>query len=192
MKDQLTMPEPATQPRISYASHDTLAPRDQPLFDRLEALRGKPVENIFLALATVPSLCEGVLGMATALRSSTLLDRQLRELAVLVVGLETASDYEVAHHWNAAVKGGIPREKLDCLAEFETSAQFTPHDRAVMRFARAATRSGRIDDPLWDELRGFLDDGERLELVLTVAWYNCVVRILLPLNIQIEDWYQRL
>jgi len=30
-----------------------------------------------------------------------------------------------------------------------------------------------------------------MELVLTVAWYNCVVRILLPLDIEMEDWFRR-
>ena len=33
---------------------------------------------------------------------------------------------------------------------------------------------------------------ERMELVLTVAWYNCIVRILLPLRIEKEDWFVRL
>lgn len=179
-------------PRIGNASRDSVGPDQQGLFDRLEALRGKPVENVFLAVANAPALCDGVLAMAMSLRQSTLLDRQLRELAVLTVGLETQADYEVAHHWNSAVKAGLPHAKLERLAEFETDDLFTAPERAVMLFARNVTRTGRIDDSLWTELCGFLDEQERLELVLTVAWYNCVVRILLPLDIALEDWFARL
>jgi alkylhydroperoxidase family enzyme len=179
-------------PRIGNASRDSVGPDHQGLFDRLEALRGKPVENVFLAVANAPALCDGVLAMAMSLRQSTLLDRQLRELAVLTVGLETRADYEVAHHWNSAVKAGLSQAKLERLAQFETDDRFTASERAVMRFARDVTRTGRVDDGLWAELCGFLDEQERLELVLTTAWYNCVVRILLPLNIELEDWFSRL
>ncbi len=177
--------------RIPYAARSEASASSQALFDRLEAPRGKPVENVFLAVANAPSLCEGVLAMAMSLRQSTLLDRQLRELAVLTVGLETQAEYEVAHHWNSAVKAGIPHDKLDRLGDFETDPAFTETERTVMRVAATATRSGRVDDALWDQLCAVLGEPQRLELVLTIAWYNCVVCILLPFEIGIEDWYHR-
>ena len=31
-----------------------------------------------------------------------------------------------------------------------------------------------------------------MEVVLTVAWYNAVVRILLPLQIEEEGWFKRM
>jgi alkylhydroperoxidase family enzyme len=182
----------STTSRIAYASRASVGPDNQDLFDRLEALRGNPVENIFLAIANAPDLCDGVLAMAMSLRRSRLLDRQLRELAVITVGLETKADYEVAHHWNSAVKAGVSREKLNAIADFETATVFSDAERIVMRFAQAVTRSGRVDDALWGDLCGVLDDKQRLELVLTVAWYNCVVRILLPLQIGLEEWHERL
>lgn len=178
--------------RVPYASREAASPSVQALFDRLEMLRGNPVENIFLALANVPSLCEGVLGMATSLRQSTILDRQLRELAVLTVGLETHADYEVAHHWNSAIKAGISPDKLERIAGFETDSAFSEAERTVMRVARQITRVGQVSDELWDDLCAVLDEAQRLELVLTVAWYNCVARIILPLNIEIENWYRRI
>jgi hypothetical protein len=30
-----------------------------------------------------------------------------------------------------------------------------------------------------------------MDIVMAVAWYNAVVRILMPLQIEIEDWFQR-
>jgi alkylhydroperoxidase family enzyme len=178
--------------RVPYASRDSLGPGYKALFDRLEKERGKPVENVFTAIANIPDVCEAVLHMATSLRKQTVIDRRFRELAVLTVGMETRSEYEFEHHWNSAVKAGVPHEQLKHLAKFETSPLFNDKERAVMRYAREATVHGEVTDSTWNALCTFLDLQQRMELVLTVAWYNCVVRILLPLRIEKEDWFVRL
>ncbi len=178
--------------RLPYASRETAPADAQAFFDRLEAERGRPVENIFLMLAREPDLCEAVLTMAMALRRKTLIDRRFRELAVLTVGLETKASYEVDHHWNAALAAGVARAQLDALADFETSPLFGAEERAVMRYAREVTTTGTTTDATWLALSGFLDERQRMELVLTVAWYNGVARMLLPLEIEREHWFKRL
>jgi AhpD family alkylhydroperoxidase len=178
--------------RVPYARRETIPQEQRALFDRLEAERGIPVENIFLALANVPELCEATLSMAMALRKRTVINRRLRELAVLTVGLLTGSEYEVDHHWNSAVRAGVRREQLEALARFETEAVFTEEERTVMRYAKEATVGGEVAEVTWQALCGFLDLRQRIELVLTVAWYNCVVRILLPLKIDREEWFEML
>ncbi len=178
--------------RVPYASRESLGPGYNALFDRLEQERGKPVENVFTAIANIPEVCEAVLHMASSLRKQTVIDRQFRELAVLTVGVETKSEYEFEHHWNSAVKAGVPLEKLEHIAEFETSPLFNDQERAVMRYAREATLQGEVTDSTWEALCIFLDLQQRMELVVTVAWYNCVVRILLPLRIEKEEWFIRM
>lgn len=54
------------------------------------------------------------------------------------------------------------------------------------------TRSLSAQPAAWQTLCGFLDERQRIELVLTVAWYDCVVRMLLPLQIDREEWLERL
>jgi alkylhydroperoxidase family enzyme len=176
--------------RVPLPTPEALSGAPREVYDRIAARRGVPVENVFLALVNTPDLADGVLGLASALRASTALPRPLRELAVVTVGLETGAEYEVNHHWNAALKAGVRREQLEALSEYEGSDVFSPQERAVIRFAREVTRHGRIDQDVWDGLGG-LDLQQQMELVLTVAWYNCVVRILLPLDIEIEDWFRR-
>src|ERR1700674_4514798 len=90
--------------RIGYVSRDTMPEGRTDLYDRLAAERGPNLEHIFLALANAPDLAEAVLGLATALRKKTTLSRVFRELAVVTVGLETDAQYEVEHHWNAALR----------------------------------------------------------------------------------------
>lgn len=175
-------------PRIPLISIDEATPE---LRERLVAERGEPVENIFLALLNAPEVARAVLEMATTLRKRTRLDRRLRELAVLTVGREAGADYEIAHHWDSAVAAGVSRKKLEAVLFSHETDVFTDAERAVIAYARSATRDGRVADAVWQPLTTFLDEEELVELVVTVAWYNGVVRMLLPMQIDIESWYRR-
>ena len=74
-----------------------------------------------------------------------------------MVGLVSGSQYEFDHHWNAAVKAGIPKAKLELLADFETSALFSDAERAVLRYARDASL-GEVSDATWESLRRHFDE----------------------------------
>lgn len=171
--------------RIAYCSAEA---GETALFDRLAAERGLPVENIFLALANAPAVADAVLTMAMALRKHTALDRQLRELAVLTVGHVSRADYEIAHHHNAAVNAGLSATKIAGTALPGQAGAFTEPERAVIDYARAVTLDGRADDVLWARVAQALPVQQQVELVVTVAWYNAVARMILPLQIEIEDW----
>ncbi len=177
--------------RIPYVSRDTIPDGRADLYDRLVAERGPNPENIFLALANAPALAEAVLGMAAALRKKTSLPKVFRELAVVTVGIVANAPYEVDHHWNAALSAGVRREQLESLQQFEESKYFTDEERAVIRLAKEVTIEGHVSDSTWNAA-AFLGPQQRLELLVTIAWYNCVVRILLPLQIEKEPWFVRL
>jgi len=176
--------------RIPYVSRETMPAGRTDLYDRLVRERGANPENVFLALANVPDLAEAVLGMATALRKLTTLPRVFRELAVVTVGLEANASYEVDHHWNAALNAGVRREQLEQLRAFETVDCFNAEERSVIRLAKEMTLDGRVSDATW-AATSFLGPRQQMELLLTIAWYNCVVRIILPLEIEKEPWFVR-
>lgn len=178
--------------RIPLLDREDLAPAGRAVFDRLEASRGAPAGNIWRALANAPNLLDKVLLLADELRHGTRIDKHVRELAVVMVGIASGSRYEIDHHWNAAIKAGIAPDKLAAVGDFEVSPLFDGHERAILRFAREATLTGSVADATWNALRAFHDDREMTEIVLTVAWYNCVVRILMPLDIENEPWFRKL
>jgi AhpD family alkylhydroperoxidase len=177
--------------RVPFLEREDLPEADRESWDRVLKSRGN-VGNIWRAMLHAPNLCDAALGLADALRHGTVIDKTTRELAVLMVGLVTKCDYEFDHHWNTAIKAGISREKLDALASFETSPAFSDRERAVMRFAKESTESGKVKDATWDALRRHYNMREAMEILYTVAWYNTVVRILLPLDIQNEPDFKRL
>lgn len=179
--------------RVPYLSRDDLAEKDRPAFDRIEKSRGS-VGNIWRAMLNAPNICDRMLALADELRHGVTIDKTTRELAVLIVGKVTKCDYEFNHHWNSALAAGIPREKLAALEAmaFETSPVFSDAERAVMRFAKEATESGRVKDSTWEALRRHFDTRAAMEILYTVGWYNTVVRILLPLDIGDEPDFKRL
>ena len=173
--------------RIQYASMESGDPSVAGFLQRLQATRGKP-SHIFLALGQAPALGAGVLAMATALRTSSLLSRRLRELAVVTVGIETRCDYELLHHWKTALDLGLTQDELEALPRFETSSKFTELERSIVRFALELTRQGKVSDATWDAA-AHLGEQARLELVLTVAWYNAVARMAHALDLDVEPWF---
>ena len=85
-----------------------------------------------------------------------LIDKRTRELAVLVVGQVTKCAYEFDHHWNAALKAGIPREHLEALGEFETSPLVYRTRSRGDAVCEEITLTGAVADATWDALRALL------------------------------------
>jgi alkylhydroperoxidase family enzyme len=176
--------------RVPYLNRDDLSEQDREIFDNLTRERGN-VGNIFRALANTPNLLRRFLALGGELRNGTALDPKLRELALLTVGRLAEAEYEFTHHWNLARSVGVPREKLEALADFEKSPVFDDHERAVMRYAVEATRNVKVTDASWNALKAFLDTRRMMELVQNVAFYNMVVRVLVPVGVELEEGVTR-
>ena len=177
--------------RVPYLKREDLPETDRAVYDRVETSR-TGVGNIWRAMLNAPNLCDRALALADELRHGITLEKKYRELAVLMVGLVTKCDYEFDHHWNAALKIGVTRAQLESLAAFETSPAFSDQERAVLRFAKESTEVGKVKSATWDALQQHFGTRQAMEVLYTVAWYNTVVRILLPLDIQNEPDFKRL
>jgi alkylhydroperoxidase family enzyme len=173
-------------PRIPYLTRDDLPAADREIFDQFVKERSAQPGHIHRIVANAPNLLRRFLGLANELRNGTQLDPKLRELALMTVGRITGADYEFTHHWNISLKVGVRREQLEQLAAFETAPVFSDHERAVMRYAAEATTSIKVTDATFDALRAFLDNRRITELVMNVAFYNAVVRVLIPLGVELE------
>jgi alkylhydroperoxidase family enzyme len=97
-------------------------------------------------------------------------------------------DRQFDHHWNSALEAGLRREQLEQLADAETSDAFDERERAIVRYAREATMSLEVSDETWSTLRGHFSMREAMDVVMAVAWYTAVARMLLPMEIETEDW----
>jgi uncharacterized peroxidase-related enzyme len=171
--------------RLPYPERDQLAEQHRPLLDEIHARFGR-LNNIFRILAHHPILLRQVIDFGVALRHETRLDPVLRELAILTVGRLTHCDYESTHHRALAARLGVRSDQLARLEAWERDPAFNEHERAVIRYTAEATQQVTVASVTFDALRGFLDDQQILELVLNVAFYNMVVRVLVPLEVELE------
>ena len=178
--------------RLPYLNREDLPEADREVFDRLVEERKTPVGNIFRMLAHTPKLLRRFLALGGELRNGTALDPTLRELALMTVGRLTGAEYEFTHHWSRALRVGVSREQLEHLDEFETSSLFNDQERLVMRYALEATMNVRVSDATFEALRKSLDTRRLMELVQNVAFYNMVVRILVPLGVEVEPGLKKL
>jgi alkylhydroperoxidase family enzyme len=172
--------------RLPYLSRNDLPEADRFIWDDFVKVRGTEPGNIHRTIANAPNLLRRFVDLANELRNGTQLDAKLRELALLTVGRLTGADYEFVHHWNMALRLGVKREQLEQLAHFESSAEFNQDERAVMRYAAEATSSVKVGDATFEALRRSLDDRRIMELIMNVAMYNAVARVIVPCGVELE------
>ncbi len=68
---------------------------------------------------------------------------------------------------------GWTDDQIRNLADFEQRPDFTPAEKAALRFAERMTRDAHsVDDALWAELRRQFDEGEIVEIAATVGMFN--------------------
>ncbi|HWE11628.1 MAG TPA: carboxymuconolactone decarboxylase family protein [Solirubrobacteraceae bacterium] len=180
--------------RVRYPTREQYPSAYREAYDRMLRERGDPPPNIFLALANVPNLLDPLLSFTREMREGAAIEARLRELAIMTVAATAGVEYEFNHHWNSALAAGVRREQLEQLeqlAETDSSDAFDVGERAIVRYAREATLSLGVSDESWSELRRHFSEREAMDVVMAVAWYNAVARMILPLEVEMEDWYER-
>lgn len=171
--------------RVPYLARKDLAPEDQELLAR-EA-------NIFRALANSPGALRAFMRLGGFIRSKSRLDPRLRELAILMVGYLTRAPYEWTHHIEIGRQFGVSDEDIrGLMAEAGGKASaLDPLARRVLAAAREMTEDLAVSDATYAALARELDHELMVDLVLTIAFYNAVVRLLGSLQIDVEESYLR-
>jgi len=177
--------------RVPYPSREEYPEAYRSAYDRMLDERGNPAPNIFLAFGNIPNLLEPLLALTKEMKAGAAIEQRLRELSIVTVGSVTRCDYEFGHHWNIALTAGVRRGQLEQLENAEASPQFDEKERAIVRYAREATERLDVSDDTWSALRQHLSLRETMDIVMAVAWYNAVVRMLKPMRIEMESWYKK-
>lgn len=170
--------------RIRDRTRADLAPEDQDLLKRDIAL--------YRALANNPTAMRAFSGLGQYIRHGTALDARLRELAILQVGWVARSAYEWSHHVKIGFDFGVTADDVHALIA-ETAGHVTALDditRLVLRAAREAAAGPGITADTYAALAAVLDEPRMVDLVVTIAFYCGVVRLLASFAIEVEPEYQ--
>lgn len=170
--------------RVPSLEPGDLKPEDRDLLKRPIAL--------FKALANSPDGLRAFSTLGGFIRHKSRLDPRLRELAILQVGWLARAPYEWSHHIKIGRDFGVSDTDIRWLID-ETAGRPTALDepaRLVLRAAREMTSGGEVAEATFAALARHLDHERMVDLALTIAFYNAVVRVLATLRIEVEDDYR--
>ncbi len=170
--------------RVPYLDKSDLAPENHDLLKRMITLhRG---------LAHSPNALRAFGALGQFIRHKSRLDPRLRELAILQVGWLARAPYEWSHHLKIGREFGVSTEDIRALIEESEgkSSKLEPLARLVLRGAREMTEDGVMSKATFDALARDLDKERMVDLVVTIGFYNAVVRVLASLEIDVEPDYQ--
>jgi alkylhydroperoxidase family enzyme len=169
--------------RLPYLDRSDLLPEHQDLLARNL--------NLYRVLAHSPRAARSLNTLARFIRDGSRLDPRLRELAILQVAYLARSAWGYSHHIRIGREVGIHDEEIRAVAE-ETAGRPTTLDplaKTVLRAAREMTRDGVVSEPTFAALHAALDNERLTDLMLTIAFYNGLVRLLATMRVDVEDDY---
>jgi alkylhydroperoxidase family enzyme len=169
--------------RVPYLEMSDLSPDNQDLLKRRISL--------FQALVNSPNAARAFHGLGQFIRFGSKLDPRLRELAILQVGWLARSPYEWSHHVKLGHDFGVTDTDIKALID-DTAGKPTQLDdisKTVLRAAREMTNDGAMADATFAVLQQALGNELAVDLTITIAFYNAVVRVLATLQIDVEDDY---
>jgi len=144
------------------------------------------------ALTNSPNAARAFSGLGQFIRYGSKLDPRLRELAILQVGWLARSAYEWSHHVKIGYDFGVTDDDIGALIA-ESAGQETlldPLAKLVLTAAREAFHGPGVSAATYAALAEHFDHERMVDLVLVIAFYCAVVRVLASLDIQVEPDYQ--
>ena len=151
-----------------------------------ERLGDGPVLNIFRTLARHPKLMKRWLVFGNYVLGRSSLPARERELVILRIGWLCRSAYEWGQHVRIALGSGLSQAEIDRISLGPGAADWSAHDRALLRATDELHADACIGDATWAALAGFLDTQQLMDLIFTVGQYNLVSMALNTLGVQPE------
>jgi alkylhydroperoxidase family enzyme len=169
--------------RVPYLEMSDLSVENQDLLRRRISLTQ--------ALVNSPNAARAFGALGQFIRFGSKLDPRLRELAILQVGWLARSPYEWSHHVKLGHDFGVSDDDIRALIDDTAGkpAQLDETAKTVLRAAREMTQDGAMSDATFATLREALGNEQIVDLTITIAFYNAVVRVLATLQIDVEDDY---
>lgn len=161
-----------SEPRISRLNRTDVDASIVSVFDDSLRERGN-VPYFFRTLAHRPSIMTTAWAHMQAVLAEGTLPRALKELAVVRTSQLNRTPYCLASHTMMAKKLGCDDAKLDALADYATSDQFSERERLAIHLAEVVTADAHAyTDADFAKLRAEFSEGEVIELVAAIGLFN--------------------
>ena len=171
--------------RIGLIDSQRATPEIRELYDRIEQ-NGAAVINLYRLIANSPGMLRDFIRYAHSLLNIPL-DPRLRHMLVLRVANLTGAKYMLVMHTPVALELGVTPRQAAALADWQQASCFSPQEQAALQFADEVTTSVRVSEETFARLKKYFDEPTIAELTLVVAFYNMAARIMVPLELDIDE-----
>jgi alkylhydroperoxidase family enzyme len=179
-----TKQEGTNMARLPYLEAEQVAPEYRDMLKRNT--------NLHKLLVNSPDMARAFSGIGGYIRFNSKLDPRLRELAILQVGWLEKSEYEFTHHVKIGKEFGVTDDDIaGLMVETEgQSSKLEPLAKAILKGAREMVRELAMSEATFAEIKHGLSNEQMVDLVLTIAFYCGVVRVLATMKIDNEPYYK--
>lgn len=152
------------------------SPQFRERFQHYQDTRGF-VPNSILTMQRRPAIAQAFLDLNRAVLYEGTVSEELKMLVSLVTSQASGCRYCQAHMTNLASIYKASDAKIRAVWDFETSALFTPAERAALRLGyHAALVPNEASEQDFAELKQHFDDGQIVEIVATIALFGYLNR----------------
>jgi len=174
--------------RVRLVEKEQASEKIKEVYQKVED-NGAKVINLFKAVANSPNLLLNVIRLGNSILMRTELSPKLRELTILRVARLSGCEYEWKQHVAIALEVGASREQLDAISDWKGSSEFSDEESAVLQYVDEVARNVSVTDRTFQALKKFLNDQTIVELTMTVGYYGMLARVLVPLQVEVDESY---
>jgi alkylhydroperoxidase family enzyme len=172
--------------RVSLLDEEAVSAELKERFRRIRENGGR-VLNLFKVMAHCSEIGNRFLKLGNSILLKGVVPPNLRELAILRVGLINKANYEWTQHVPIALRAGVKQEQIDDLANWENSSRFSETEKTILRYTDEETINIRVKDETFSAVRTILSEEGVVELTTAVGYYGMVCRILETLQVELEN-----
>jgi len=166
--------------RLPYPDRATLSAKTEEFLGKLPSL------NIFRMMAGGEGLLAAFVRLGNHLLFQSKLDRVLREIAIIRVGVLSKASYEIFQHERIGRGLGMSEALLAAIHRGPDDPGFDDLQRLVMRFTDDVVHNVRASDETFQPLVARLSLQELQELTVTIGYYMTASRFLENFDVDIE------
>jgi uncharacterized peroxidase-related enzyme len=157
---------------VNPLTKEQASPEVKTTFENLAARAGK-VPNIFAAMAHRPAVLNAFLPLYKAVVNEGTVEAKYKELAYLRASMVNGCEYCTRAHIASSKGARVTAEQIAALPFYTRSPLFDEKEKATILYADRVTRGASgIRSPALQELRKFYDEGQIVELTLTICMAN--------------------
>ncbi|MCE7796505.1 carboxymuconolactone decarboxylase family protein [Sphingobium sufflavum] len=109
-----------------------------------------------------------------------------RQLAILRTGWLLQAPYEWGEHVRVSKRCGITSEEIERVTIGSTAPGWSDHDRAVLLACEELRQTVFVSDETWAALSDFLDDQQKVELLVLIGQFTNVAYLQNSLRLRLE------